>query len=342
MSNLLLSVFVCLRAVLKEQRDVALENLALRQQLAVLKRSQTRLKIKQQDRVFWSWLSRTWSGWRATLIIVKPATVIGWHRRGFKLYWTKLSQRRVGGRPAVSLEVRRLIRQMATANPLWGAPRIHGELLKLGIDISERSVSRLLPRRHRPASQTWRTFLANHLNEIASVDLFTVPTATFRVIFCLVVLRHDRRRVLHFNVTEHPTAQWAAQQLVEAFPEAVSARYLLRDRDRIYGDYFRQRVRGLGLKEVLSAPRSPLQNPYVERLIGSIRRECLDHVIVLNEHHLRCILKSYFGYYHRTRTHLSVDKEAPDTRPVQLPAMGTVIEIPEVGGLHHRYERRVA
>ena len=342
MSNLLLSVFVCLRAVLKEQRDVALENLALRQQLAVLKRSQTRLKIKQQDRLFWICLSRTWSGWRATLIIVKPATVIGWHRRGFKLYWTKLSQRRVGGRPAVSLEVRRLIRQMATANPLWGAPRIHGELLKLGIDISERSVSRLLPRRHRPASQTWRTFLANHLNEIASVDLFTVPTATFRVIFCLVVLRHDRRRVLHFNVTEHPTAQWAAQQLVEAFPEAVSARYLLRDRDRIYGDYFRQRVRGLGLKEVLSAPRSPLQNPYVERLIGSIRRECLDHVIVLNEHHLRCILKSYFGYYHRTRTHLSVDKEAPDTRPVQLPAMGTVIEIPEVGGLHHRYERRVA
>jgi len=158
------------------------------------------------------------------------------------------------------------------------------------------------------------------------------------------VLRHDRRRVLHFNVTEHPTAQWAAQQLVEAFPEAVSARYLLRDRDRIYGDYFRQRVRGLGLKEVLSGPRSPWQNPYVERLIGSIRRECLDHVIVLNEHHLRCILKSYFGYYHRTRTHLSVDKDAPDTRPVQLPAMGTVIEIEiaEVGGLHHRYERRAA
>src|ERR1700730_8474943 len=342
MSNLFLSVYVCLRAVLKERRDLSLENLALRQQLVVLKRSQTRLKIKQQDRVFWSWLSRTCSGWRQTLIIVKPATVIGWHRRGFKLYWTKLSQRRVGGRPGVSLEVRRLIRQMATVNPLWGAPRIHGELLKLGIDISERSVSRLLPRRHRPPSQTWRTFLANHLNEIASVDLFTVPTATFRVLFCLVVLRHDRRRVLHFNVTEHPTAQWAAQQLVEAFPEAVSARYLLRDRDRIYGDYFRQRVRGLGLKEVLSASRSPWQNPYVERLIGSIRRECLDHVIVLNEHHLRCILKSYFEYYHRTRTHLSVDKDAPDTRPVQLPAMGTVIEIPEVGGLHHRYERRVA
>ena len=169
-----------------------------------------------------------------------------------------------------------------------------------------------------------------------------MPTATFRVLFCLVVLRHDRRRVLHFNVTEHPTAQWAAQQLVEAFPERVSARYLLRDRDRIYGDYFRQRVRGLGLQEVLSAPRSPWQNAYVERLIGSVRRECLDHVIVVNEQHLRRILQSYFSYYHRTRTHLSVDKDAPDTRPVQLRAMGPVVEIAEVGGLHHRYERRAA
>jgi putative transposase len=326
----------------KERRDLALENLALRQQLAVLKRPQRRIKIKQRDRLFWIWLSRTWSGWRTALIIVKPATVVGWHRRGFKLYWTKLSQRRVGGRPAVSLEVRALIKKMATANPLWGAPRIHGELLKLGINISERSVSRLIPRRRQPPSQTWRTFLANHLDEIASVDLFTVPTVTFRVLFCLVVLRHDRRRVLHFNVTEHPTAQWVAQQMVEAFPEEVSVRYLLRDRDKVYGDYFRQRVRGLGLKEVLSAPRSPWQNAYVERLIGSIRRECLDHVVVVNEHHLRRILRSYFGYYHRTRTHLSIEKDAPDTRPVQLSAMGTVIEIAEVGGLHHRYERRAA
>jgi transposase InsO family protein len=328
--------------MLKERRDLALENLALRQQLAVMKRSQARLKIKQRDRLFWIWLSRTWSGWRAALIIVKPATVVGWHRKGFRLYWTRLSQRGVGGRPAVSLEVRALIRQMATANPLWGAPRIHGELLKLGINISERSVSRLMPRRLQPPSQTWRTFLANHLNEIASVDLFTVPTMTFRVLFCLVVLRHDRRRVLHFNVTEHPTAQWAAQQLVEAFSEGVSARYLLRDRDRIYGDYFRQRVRGLGLKEVLSAPRSPWQNGYVERLIGSIRRECLDHVVVVNEQHLRRILRSYFNYYHRTRTHLSVKKDAPDTRPVQPPAIGTVVELAEVGGLAPRYERRAA
>lgn len=338
----LLSVCACLRAMLKERRDLALENLALRQQLAVLKRSPRRMKIKQRDRLFWIWLSRAWSGWRAALVIVKPATVVGWHRRGFKLYWTRLSQRGVSGRPAVPQEIRDLIRDMARSNPLWGAPRIHGELLKLGINISERSVSRLIPRGRQPPSQTWHTFLTNHLTEIASVDLFTVPTATFRVLFCLVVLSHDRRRVLHFNVTEHPTAQWAAQQLVEAFPERVSARYLLRDRDRIYGDYFRQRVRGLGLQEVLSAPRSPWQNAYVERLIGSVRRECLDHVIVVNEQHLRRILQSYFSYYHRTRTHLSVDKDAPDTRPVQLRATGPVVEIAEVGGLHHRYERRAA
>jgi putative transposase len=270
---------------------------------------------------------------------VKPETVVGWHRKGFRAYWTKLSHHRVGGRPTVSPQVQALIRQMATANPIWGAPRIHGELLKLGINISERSVSRLLAGKPKAPSQTWRSFLANHLSEIASIDLFTVPTATFRVLFCLVVLSHDRRRILHFNITEHPTAQWAAQQLVEAFPETVSARYLLRDRDRVYGDYFQQRVRGLGLKEVLSAPRSPWQNAYVERLIGSIRRECLDHVIVLSESHLRRVLRSYFAYYHRTRTHLSLAKDAPETRELQLPERSKVIEIPEVGGLHHRYEQ---
>jgi len=187
-----LSVYVCLRSVLKERRELALENLALRQQLAVLKRSQKRLKIKKQDRLVWIWLARTWSGWRAALIIVKPQTVVGWHRKGFKLHWTKLSQHRVG-RPSVSLQVRTLIKQMATANPLWGAPRIHGELLKVGINVSERSVSRLMPRPRQPPSQTWRTFLANHLNEIASVDLFTVPTATFRVLSCLVVLHWNMK-----------------------------------------------------------------------------------------------------------------------------------------------------
>jgi transposase InsO family protein len=276
------------------------------------------------------------------LIIVKPDTVISWHRQGFKFFWTKLSQRKSVGRPAISATVKSLIKQMAEANPLWGAPRIHGELLKLGIEISERTVSRLLPQQRKPPSQTWCTFLDNHFREMVAIDFFTVPTATFRVLFVLVILAHDRRRVLHFNVTEHPTAEWTAQQIIEAFPEETAPKYLLRDRDQIYGEDFRQRVNAMGIEEVITAAHSPWQNAYVERLIGSIRRECLDHCIVLGEKHLRRILHSYFDYYHRTRTHLSLKKDAPDERPIQPPAMGEVIEVPQVGGLHHRYERRAA
>jgi len=310
--------------------------------MIVLKRTHKRPRIESKDRLFWVWLSRTWSDWRQALLIVQPATVVGWHRQGFKHYWARLSRCKTSGRPSVSPEMRALVQQMAEANPLWGAPRIHGELLKLGINISERSVSRLLARKPKPPSQTWRSFLANHVSDTISIDFFTVPTVTFRVLFVLVVLAHERRRVLHFRVTAHPTAGWTAQQLVEAFPEQVSMRYLLRDRDRIYGEYFRQRVRGIGLKEILTAPRSPWQNAYVERLIGSIRRECLDHVIVLSERHLRRVLQSYFAYYHRTRTHLAIDKDAPEAREVQSPEQGKVIETAEVGGLHHRYQRRAA
>ena len=232
---------------------------------------------------------------------------------------------------------------MAQANPLWGAPRIHGELLKLGIGISEREVSRLMPRPpRRPPSQTWRTFLTNHLGSLASIDFFTVPTATFRVLYVFVVLAHDRRRVLHFNVTEYPTAAWTAQQIVEAFPEASAPKYLMRDRDRIYGATFRHGLMGMGIEDVLSAPRSPWQNPFVERLIGSVRRECLDHIVVLGERHLRRILASYFDYYHRSRTHLSLNKDAPVSRAVMSPDIGDVVGRPEVGGLHHRYERLAA
>ena len=231
---------------------------------------------------------------------------------------------------------------MALANPTWGAPRIHGELLKLGIPLSQRAVGRLLPRRRRPPSQTWRTFLENHVKSLVSLDFFTVPTATFRVLFVLVILAHDRRRVVHFNVTDSPGAAWTAQQRVEAFPWDTAPRYLLRDRDGVYGNAFRQRVRAMGITEVLTAPQSPWQNPYAERLIGSIRREGLDHVIVLGERHLRRILASYFRYYHRSRCHLSLDKDSPEPRAVQPPELGEVVELPEVGGLHHRYERRAA
>jgi transposase InsO family protein len=231
---------------------------------------------------------------------------------------------------------------MAAANPLWGAPRIHGELSKLGIEVGERTVSRLMPKRRPQPSQTWRTFLVNHVRDLVSIDFFTVPTAGLRVLFVLVVLAHHRRRVVHFNVTEHPTAHWTAQQVVEAFPDDSAPSYLLRDRDRVYGQYFRHRVQGMRITEVLTAPHSPWQNPFAERLIGSIRRECLDHVVVLSERHLRRLLTAYFRYYHQARTHLSLDKDAPDGRSIEPPGLGPIITIPEVGGLHHRYVRRAA
>jgi putative transposase len=225
---------------------------------------------------------------------------------------------------------------------LWGAPRIHGELLKLGIKVAERTVSRLLPKRRTPPSQSWRTFLANHVRDLVSIDFFTVPTARLRVLFVLVVLAHHRRRVIHFNVTEHPTAHWTAQQIVDAFPDNSAPAYLLRDRDQVYGQHFRRRVKGMRIKEVLTAPHSPWQNPFAERLIGSIRRECLDHVVVLGERHLRRVLTAYFAYSHRARTHLSLDKDAPDGRSIEPPGLGPITSIPEVGSLHHRYVRWAA
>jgi putative transposase len=232
--------------------------------------------------------------------------------------------------------------KITAANPLWGAPRIHGELGKLGIEVSERTVSRLVKRPRRPPSQTWRTFLTNHVPALGSMDFFTVPTVTGRILFVFVVLLHHRRRIVHFNVTEHPTAAWTAQQIVEAFPDDTAPRWLLRDRDAIYGEAFRRRVARMGIGEVVSGPSSPWQNPYAERLIGSIRRECLDHVIVLGERHLRRILTTYSVYYHGARTHLSLAKDAPTPRRVQDIAEGNVVVFAEVGGLHHRYERRAA
>jgi transposase InsO family protein len=231
---------------------------------------------------------------------------------------------------------------MAGSHPLWGAPRVHGELLKLGIDISERTVSRWMPKRRRPPSQNWRSFLDNPFGELVSIDFFTVPTATFRVLFVLIVLAHDRRKIVHFNVTEHPTAAWTARQMVEAFYDRKPPRYLIRDRDGIYGLVFRDQVKALEIEEVVTAPRCPWQSPYVERVIGTLRRECLDHVIVLGEGHLRRIVRNFLSYYHGARTHLALDKDAPEPRSVQASANGRVIEFPEVGGLHHRYERRAA
>jgi putative transposase len=326
-------------AAFRERRDLALENLALRQRLGVLKRKGVP-RLKPKDRVFWLVLSRVWPHWRKVLHLIKADTVVGWQRKGFRIYWARISKRKSAGRRQVSSEVRALIKKMSEANLFWGAPRLHGELLKLGIEISERTVSRLIHKDRKPPSQTWRAFLNNHLNDLVSIDFFTVPTVTFRVLFVFVVLSHSRRRVIHFNVTEHPTQFWTAHQTIEAFPEDSAPRYLLRD--KIYGSSFQERVSGMDIEQILTAPQSPWQSPYVERLIGSIRRDCVDHVIVLGEQHLRRILTSYFAYYHRSRTHLSLDKDPPETRAVQPSKFGTVVELAEVGGLHHRYERRAA
>jgi len=332
-----------LRSLVRTRRELALENLALRQQLAILRRaSPKRLQLKSADKIFWAWLSSVWAHWADVLVIVRPDTVVRWHRSGFRLLWRWKSRRQGPGRPPASKDIHDLIRRMATENLGWGAPRIHGELLKLGIHVSERTVSRLMPRQHKPPSQTWRTFLANHAGTLACIDFFTIPTATFRVLYVFLVLSLDRRRVVHGNVTSAASADWAAQQIIDAFPEDTAPCYLLRDRDGVYGAPFRKRIAGLGIEEVMTAPRSPWQNPFAERLVGSIRRDCVDHVIVLGESHLRVILKSYFAYYHRARTHLSLGKDAPDPRPVQPPSAGQIVAFREVGGLHHRYERRAA
>jgi transposase InsO family protein len=343
MYTLLFSFLVTLGSFFQTRASLEVEILALRHQINVLRRSQRgRIRLNSADRLFCVWLLRLWSGWRSALVIVKPETVIGWHRKGFRLYWRWKSRLGKAGRRAVDREVRELIRKMSTANPLWGAPRIHGELLKLGINLSQATVAKYMARHRKPPSQTWRTFLNNHVRDLVSTDFFVVPTVSFRVLFVFVVLAHHRRRPVHFNVTANPTSEWTARQIAEAFPRDSAPCYLLRDRDSIYGDSFRETVCRMDIREVLTAPRSPWQSPYAERLIGSIRRECLDHIIVLNESSLRSILKSYFEHYRRSRTHLALAKDAPEPRAIQPPGLGAVVGIPEVGGLHHRYERRAA
>jgi len=262
------AIVLLLRALLVPKLRLALENLALRQQLAVMQRSIKRPKLRPRDRVFWVWLSKLWKGWRSSLIVVKPQTVIRWHRQGFRLYWRWKSRIRKPGRPAIEPEVRALIRRMSKENPTWGAPRIQSELSLLGLEVAERTVAKYMVRHPKPPSQTWRTFLDNHVPDLAAIDFFTVPTATFRVLYCFVVLRHDRRRVVHFNVTANPSAPWTAQQVVEAFPFEEAAGYMIRDLDCIYDEYFRKRVKDMGIEEVVIAPQAPWQYPLPTRRAG--------------------------------------------------------------------------
>ncbi len=333
-------IILCLfRALVLSRAAVAVENLALRQQLVVLQRSAKRPRLRRRDRLFWVWLSRLWKNWQSCLLVVNPSTVIRWYRQGFRFYWRWRSRNETPGRPRIDAEIRNLIRRMSCENPTWGAPRIQSELQLLGYQVAESTVAKYMDRHRKPPSQTWRTFIGNHVPEIAAIDFFVVATVRFRLPYCFIVLRHDRRRVVHFNVTPHPTARWTAQQVIEAYPYDETPRFLIRDHDGIYGDEFRQRIKGMGIEDVVIAFRSPWQSPFVERLIGSIRRECLDHVILLNEAHLMRILTSYFKYYHGSRTHLSLNRNAPDPREVEPVEKGRVIAIPQVGGLHHRYTR---
>src|SRR5579862_7671827 len=326
----------------RSRAALQIEVLALRHQLAVYQRAGRRPHLRPADRILWAWLSRAWSGWRAALVIVQPRTVIDWQRKRFRDHWTRLSRSGQRGRPVIPKEIRDLIRTISAANPAWGSPRIVGELAKLGIEVGKSTVDKYRVRPSKPSSPTWRTFLASHAKDLVSVDFFTVATVRFEILFVLVILAHDRRCVRHFNITRHPTAQWAAQQIIEAFPWDTAPRYLLRDRDGVYGGYFRQRVASLGIEEVLSAPRSPWQSPYVERLIGSIRRECLDNVVVLNERHLRHVLSAYFDHYHRWRCHRALEMDCPKPRPVQSHEPGPVVEVTEAGGLYRHYERLAA
>ena len=274
------------------------------------------------------------------MLTVKPEAVIRWHQQGYKLYW-RWKSRHKNGRPQIPQEQINLIKQIAGDNPLWGAPRIHGELLKLGFDISEATVLRYMPKKlRRTTGQQWKTFLRNHSAEIISLDFFTVPTITFRLLYILVFPSHDRRKIIHFNVTDHPTSEWTTQQLRNAFYDQEIPKFLIRDRDSIFGEDFIESVSALGLRPILAAYRSPWQNGFVERLIGSIRRECLDHLIIVNESHLQQSLKRYFHYYHNQRTHLGINKDSPEPREVQ--AVGEIDRVAVANGLHHYYFRRGA
>ena len=287
------AILSALGALFRSQRSLRVENMALRHQLAIYQRTVKRPRIRPEDRIVWSWLSRHWAPWRELLVFVQPATVIAWQRRRFRDHWTRLSRAGKPGRPLISEEIRDLIRSVSGANPLWGTPRIVGELGKLGIKVAKSTVDKYRVRSGKPPSPTWKAFLKNHLKDLVSIDFLIVPTIRFKLLYVLIILAHSRRKVLHFNVTAKPTALWTAQKIVEAFPWDNAPRHLLRDRDAIYGGEFRRRIHAMGIEQVLSAPRSPWQNPFVERLIGTLRRDCLDHVLTLNECHLRRIVARY-------------------------------------------------
>src|SRR3974390_3256515 len=331
--------FHCLVSILilpfKSKSRLEAENVALRHQVMVL-RGQVggRVHLTNLDRLFFVQLYRWFPSIRRVLAIIRPETVVRWHRLGFCCYW-RWKSRSTGGRPRIESELRVLIRRMSIENPLWGAPRIHGELLKLGFEVAQSTVAKYMAKRPGPPSQGWRTFLRTHAPDIAAMDLFVVPTIGLDLLYVFIIFRLDRRQLVWINVTTNPTAEWIARQLTEAFPWDEAPRYLIRDQDRVYSDVTMRRIRAMGIRDKPIA--SPWQNGFAERLIGSIRRECVDHIVVWGEGHLRWILRAYARYYNDIRTHRSLDKDAPAFRPIQR--IGNITSHPILGGLHHRYVR---
>jgi putative transposase len=327
-----------LRAALIDRQRLLLENAVLRQQVIVLKRSVSRPRIEDSDRAFFVLMHRLLSDWKSCLLIVKPETMIRWHRKGAAWYWARKSRTAKRGAPAIGCKLARLIRRLSVENVTWGSPRIRDELTMLG---HESTVDKYMIKRRDPEKgQRWSTFLANHMKVTAACDFFVVPTLTFKMLYAFVVLSHDRRRIVHVGVTAHPTAEWTARQIREAFPgDGSEPTYLLHDRDGIYGDRFHDEIRAMGLRELLSGRRSPWQNPFVERVIGTIRRECTDHVIVTGERHLLALLREHQRYYNSSRCHQSLDGDAPELRTREVTPVEDVIAVPVLGGLHHEYRR---
>ena len=337
---MLKSILICFRNSFTTKSQLILENVFLHKQLEIYKRNDPKLKISGSDRIFFSFIKGLLYNWKERLFIVKPDTLIKWHRLGFHYFWRWKSGTE-GGRPSMNLEVVILIKKMANENPTWGAPRIHGELLKLGYKICESTVQRYMPKKgKRNNGQNWKTFLKNHSRDIILIDFLTVPTINFKLMYVLVIIEHHRRKLIHFNVTKNPTSKWTIQQIRNMLFDYESPKYLIRDRDKKYGNLFSEGINNFGIKQIITAYRSPWQNGYCERVIGTIKRECLDHVIVLNENHLKSILDEYVSYYNKYRPHLGINKDSPEGRAVQ--SEGEIYKVPVVNGLHHVYFRQAA
>jgi transposase InsO family protein len=337
MMALLCFILTVLISPFKSKSRLEAENTALRHQLMVLRRKlRGRVRLTNSDRWFFIQLYRWFPSVLNAITIIQPKTLVRWHRAGFRCYW-RWKSRSLSGRPQIDTDLRALIGRMSIENPLWGAPRIHGELLKLGFEVAQSSVAKYMVKRFGPPSQGWRTFLRNHAPDIAAMDLFVVPTIGFDLLYAFVIVRLDRRDLVWINVTANPTAEWIVRQITEAFPWNEAPRYLIRDRDRVYGTVVTRRLRAMGIRDRPIAPGSPWQNGFAERLIGSIRRECVDHMIVLGEAHLRRILTKYAAYYNEWRTHRSLNKDAPIHRTIQR--VGRIVSRPVLRGLHHRYGR---